>query len=169
VSRQKGCSFLSLHRVLTPFNDRFAHGRFASPLSAQASYNLGYLYQFGIGLPNPDYALAKRYYDMVKEESEFAAAVALRSLHWGEKWSEFKLWWRGEGDFGRRKRKEEKKKEEKKKKGYTFIKRGSELAIAIEGFQNCVKWTGEFVTQFLDKVRVGWSRGRSKRTVRTPN
>ncbi|GMH49995.1 hypothetical protein TrRE_jg2800, partial [Triparma retinervis] len=126
-----------------------SHYRFASPSSSQASYNLGYLYQFGIGLPEPDYALAKRYYDMVKEESEFAAAVALKSLHWGERWSELVLWWRGEGGGkgGKEGEKEGGKEEGKKKK-----KGRGTFFDAIEGLKKVGRGGGGALTEFLEKV-----------------
>ena len=52
--------------------------------SARANFNLGFMYEWGLGL-NQDFPLAKRHYDLAGEEADFAASIALFSMRIHEK------------------------------------------------------------------------------------
>lgn len=60
-----------------------AYRRAADLRHHEAMYNLGYMYQHGVGVPQPDIHLAKRYYDMsleVNPSSMYAVYLSLAHL-----------------------------------------------------------------------------------------
>jgi TPR repeat protein len=59
--------------------------------SARANFNLGFMYEWGLGL-NQDFPLAKRHYDMAKDEANIAASLALFAMNVHEKM--LKMWMR---------------------------------------------------------------------------
>ena len=68
----------------------------ASSSSARAMFNLGFLYQFGIGL-DQDFPLAKRYYDSARvndKEADLPGKVALVGLSFHESVVSWLEWWR---------------------------------------------------------------------------
>lgn len=52
--------------------------------SARANFNLGFMYEWGLGL-NQDFPLAKRHYDLAGEEADIAASLALFAMGIHEK------------------------------------------------------------------------------------
>lgn len=65
--------------------------------NAQAMFNLGYMHEYGLGLPH-DMDLAKRYYDQALEASADAVVpvtLALVSLTFHSIYLEFNHWWEG--------------------------------------------------------------------------
>ena len=52
--------------------------------SARANFNLGFMYEWGLGL-NQDFPLAKRHYDLAREEADIAASLALFAMGIHEK------------------------------------------------------------------------------------
>lgn len=52
--------------------------------SARANFNLGFMYEWGLGL-NQDFPLAKRHYDLAREEADLAASLALFAMGIHEK------------------------------------------------------------------------------------
>jgi TPR repeat protein len=52
--------------------------------SARANFNLGFMYEWGLGL-NQDFPLAKRHYDLAREEADLAASLALYAMGIHEK------------------------------------------------------------------------------------
>jgi TPR repeat protein len=67
--------FYGLQGIPVDFEQAAAHYRVATALgSPQAMFNLGWHYQYGVGLP-VDFHLAKRYYDQAYETSPLEANV----------------------------------------------------------------------------------------------
>ena len=63
-----------------------AHYAMAANRNAQASFNLGYMYEHGIG-SSQDFLLAKRYYDLAKEihsDAYVPVTLALYKMSWHE-------------------------------------------------------------------------------------
>lgn len=52
--------------------------------SARANFNLGFMYEWGLGL-NQDFPLAKRHYDLAGEEANIAASLARFAMNTHEK------------------------------------------------------------------------------------
>ncbi|CAO1637205.1 unnamed protein product [Sympodiomycopsis kandeliae] len=58
--------------------------------SALAFWNMGHLYESGLGVPRRDFHLAKRYYDRAMEinsEASFPVMLSLIRLHWKALWA----------------------------------------------------------------------------------
>jgi len=73
--------YYGLGGLVIDYRKAVYHYRLASDLrNAQATFNLGYMHQFGLGLPQ-DFYLAKRYYDQTVETDDPFLPVML-ALIW---------------------------------------------------------------------------------------
>ena len=88
--------FYGLQGIREDFEQAAAHYRAATALgSPQAMFNLGWHYQYGVGLP-VDFHLSKRYYDRAYEASPLEASaptrLALFSLWFYSSWASSSSW-----------------------------------------------------------------------------